>query len=124
MSILHAFAALIALAVPTAPADDPPAKKLAMSEPVACSKIQAFGDYVELEDVVLTRDDKLLIYYEPSGYAYEVVGKEYRVHLVQDAKIRRRGKKPVIQAKDKILDYKGHNKDGPFTVYLTNTISL
>ncbi len=121
MSILRTFAPLMALVLA---ADDPPEKKLTMSDAIACSKITGYGDYVKLDEAVLTRDDKLLLYYEPSGYSYQTVGKEYRVHFVQDAKLRRRGQKAVIQSKDKLLDYKGNSKEPPLSIYLSNTISL
>ncbi len=105
-------------------ADDPPARKLAMTPAVVCAKITAFGDYVPLDEAVVTRDDKLLVYYEPSGFLYETVGKEFRVHFVQDARIHRRGQKAALFSKDKLLDYKGKSKQPPLNVYLTNTIAL
>jgi hypothetical protein len=104
--------------------DEPDTSKLAMTPAVVCSRITGYGDYVALDEPALTRDDKMLIYYEPSGYEYEVVGKEYRVHLVQDARIRRRGEKTVLQAKDKLLEYKGRSKVPPLNIFLTNTIAL
>ncbi len=98
--------------------------KLEMSPAVACSRISGYEDFVPLPEAVLTRDDKMLIYYEPSGYEYETVGKEYRVHLVQDARIRRRGQKKVLQAKDKLLEYDAKSKFPPLNLYLSNTIAL
>ena len=104
--------------------DAPPAGKLAMTKAVACSTVTGYGDFVPLDEAVLTRDDKLLLYYEPSGYAYEQVGREYHVHLIQDARVRRKGEKTVLQAKDKLLDYKGKSKTPPLNVFLANTITL
>ena len=104
--------------------DDSPPRKLAMTPAVACSKITGFGDYVPLDEAVLTRDDKLLVYYEPTGFLYETVGKEYRVHFTQDARIHRRGQKAALQSKDKLLDYKGKSKQPPVNIYLSNTIAL
>lgn len=106
-------------------ADDPESSKLSMRPAVACSKITGYGDYVPLNEPVLTRDDKLLVYYEPTGYTYEMVGKEYRVHLVQDGLIHRRGEKAILQSKEKLLDYVGKSKTPPFNnVFLSNTIAL
>ncbi len=104
--------------------DDPPAPKLAMTPAIPCVSIAGFEDFVPLDEVVLTRDEKLLLYYKPRNYRHEVVGKEYRVHLVEDARIRRKGEKAVIQSKDKLLEYKGKSKQFPANVYLTNSISL
>ena len=115
---------VFAIAILGLQGDDPPAPKLAMSPAVVCAKITGYGDYVALEEVVLTRDDKLLIYYEPTGFATEKVGKEHRVHLIQDGRIRRRGEKKVLQSKDKLLDYKGKSSTPVRVVYLANTIAL
>src|SRR3954451_17651535 len=111
---------LAALALAALAPDDPPdAKpKLTMTPAIACAKVTGYGDYVPLEEVVLTKDDKLLLYYEPSGFDYERVGSEYRVHLVQDGRVRRKGEKKVLQAKDKLLDFKWTSKTPPLNVYL------
>ena len=106
-------------------ADDPDKPKLSMSPAVACAKIKGFGDYVALDEPVLTRDDKLQVYYEPSGFAYELVGKEYRVHLTQEGRVHRRGQKAVLMSKEKLLDYQGRSKTPPVdNVYLSNTVAL
>jgi hypothetical protein len=106
-------------------ADDPDKPKLSMSPAVACAKIKGFGDYVALDEPVLTRDDKLQVYYEPSGFAYETVGKEYRVHLTQEGRMHRRGQKAVIMSKEKLLDYQGRTKVSPVdNIYLSNSIAL
>ncbi len=104
--------------------DDPPAKKLAMMPAVACESIAGFEDYVPLDEVVLTRDDKLLIYYRPIDFQHEQVGKEFRVHLVQDARLHKRGAKAVLQSKDKMVDYKGTFKGLPISLFLSNTVAL
>jgi hypothetical protein len=106
-------------------ADDPPKPKLSMSPAVACAKIKGFGDYVALDEPVLTRDDKLQVYYEPRGFVYETVGKEYRVHLTQEGRMHRRGEKAVIMSKEKLLDYQGRTKVSPVNnIYLSNSIAL
>ncbi|MDB5351536.1 MAG: hypothetical protein JWN86_2783 [Planctomycetota bacterium] len=105
-------------------ADSPDPPKLTMTPAVICAKINGYGDYVRLDEPVLSRDEKMLVYYETSGHAHEIVGKEYRVHLVQDGRIRRKGEKKVLQAKDKLVDYKGKSKQPPLNIFLTNTIAL
>lgn len=105
-------------------ADDPAAPRISMTKAVACSKVNGFGDYVPLDEPALTRDDKMLVYYEVRGHEYEMAGKEYRVHLVQDARIRRRGETRILQSKDKMVDYAGRSKTPPLNVYLVNTVSL
>lgn len=119
---------LVALALAALAADDPQdanAKpKLTMTPAVACAKVNGYEDYVPLAEVVLTKDDKLLLYYEPSGFEFERVGREYRVHLVQDGRVRRKGEKKVLQSKDKLLDYKGTFETPSASVYLANTVAL
>ena len=106
--------------------DDPaaPAPKLTMTPGIVCETVTGYEDYEKRKDAVLTRDEKLLVYYEPNGYDYALKDNEYRVHLVQDARIRRRGEKKVLQAKDKLLEYKGKFKEPPLNLYLSNVISL
>ena len=103
---------------------DPPAPKLTMSAGVPCANVRGYRDYDPLEPAVLTKDDKLLVYYEPSGFTSKKVGDAYQVHLVQDGRIRRRGQKAVLLSKQKLLDYKGSNPSPPERIYLANTIAL
>lgn len=128
MRFPRALVAILALGPITphaAPADDPePPARLAMTPAVACRKINGYGDFEPLDEPVLTRHDKLLVYYEPSGFAHDRDGKEYRVHLVQDGRIRRRGEQAIILGKDKFLDYVGKSKTPPLGVYLSNSIAL
>ena len=104
--------------------DEPVPGKLSMTPAVACAKINGYDDYEPLDEPIRTRDDKLLVYFEPGGHGYELVDKEYRVHLVEDARIRRRGEKKVLLAKDKFLEYQGKSKVPPLNLYLSNSISL
>lgn len=121
--VWNAIGLLACLAV--ARGDDPPtSSKLAMSPAVVCEKINGYGDYVTKDEPAVNRDDKMLVYFEPTGFAYETVGKEYRVHLVEDGRIRRKGERRVLLAKDKLVDYKGKSKEPPLNIFLSNSISL
>ena len=116
---------VIAVYCLTVATDEPEKPKLSMSPAVACSTIKGFGDFVALPEPVLTRDDKLQVYYEPSGFKFEIIGKEYRVHLTQEGRVHRRGQKAVIMSKEKLLDYQGRSKTTPVNnVYLSNSVAL
>ena len=102
----------------------PEAEPLQMSPAVACRSIDGFENYEPLPDASLTSDEKLLVYYRPLNYQVDHSGKTYKVHLVQDARLRRRGQKAVLQAKDKILDYEAKTPNPPGPVFLRNTVSM
>jgi len=120
------MSALIAVAIfsSTWLADDPQVPRLSMSPAIACSKIRGYGDYELLEEAALTKDDKLLVYYEPGGFVSVPDGEQHRVHLVQDGRIRRRGEKKILQSKANLLVYKGRSDSPPRAIYLSNTIAL
>jgi len=100
------------------------ASELGMTPAVACQAIGGFEDYEPLPGASLTSDAKLLVYYRPINYHIERVGATYRIHLVQDAQIRRRGEKKVLMVKPKMVDsdFKGKEPAGP--VYMRNTVGL
>jgi hypothetical protein len=123
-----------------APADDPksspPAKdastpddseRLRMTPAVACESIAGYQDYVPLEDAVLTKDDKLLIYFEPLNYEYVKdgkPGKEFRADLVVDLRLRKRGSKKLVGKKDNVIRYQPRSAEPPIRMYMSNTIAL
>jgi hypothetical protein len=97
---------------------------LSMSPAVACKAIAGYEDFEPLPDATLTSDEKLLVYYRPTGFQTEQVGEQFRAHFVQDARIRRRGEKTVIKSKTKLLDYEVKSAFPPALIYLRNSISL
>ena len=105
--------------------DEPEEKEpLAMSPAVACRAINGYEDYEPLPDATLTSDEKLLVYYRPTGFRTEPVGDKFRAHFVQDARIRRRGQKAVLKSRMKLLEYEVKSDIPPDLIYLRNTISL
>jgi hypothetical protein len=108
------------------PSQDPPAtgKRLRMTPAVACKSVTGYQQYVPLNEPAVTKDDKLLVYYEVEDFAVESSDTMYKVHLTQDVRLRHRGRKPVLWSKDKILDYEGKSPQPLFGVYLANTIGL
>lgn len=104
------------------PAED----RLGASEPVVCRKVVGFRDYEVLDPAELTKDEKLIIYLEPSGYAVERDAKtdEFHAYLIQDAKLRRKGSEKPIQEEKGFLEYKPRSKEPLGTLYLSSSFSL
>jgi hypothetical protein len=110
-------------AIPARTGDDSP-EKLGMTTAVVCKSITGYKDYVALDEPARTRDEKLLIYYEPLEYATEQVGREHQAHLTQDVKLRKRGEKKVIWQKNDLVKYQPKSNSPPTLIYLSNTIAL
>lgn len=104
--------------------DDASSARVKMTPAVVCETITGYKDYVELEEPSRARDEKLLLYYEPTEYAYKKVGNVYQAHLTQDVKLRKHGDKKVIWQKNDILKYEPKSKSPPGFIYLSNTIAL
>ncbi|MEO6810784.1 MAG: hypothetical protein ABI353_16840 [Isosphaeraceae bacterium] len=102
-----------------------PSEGLAMTRALACESIKGYQDYVPRPEAALTKDEKLLVYYEPLNYAIEQdkTGM-YRAHFSQDARIRKRGAKIVLWKKDNLLDYEVKGNGPPRKLCLMNTIAL
>ncbi len=115
--------ALMALICSGPPIDDDP-NPLRMSKALACKSVQGFESYVELTDAALTADDKLLVYYEPSGFATKPDRDEHIARFSQRGKIRRKGTTAVVWSKPDLLDYTARGPSPPDRVYLMNTIAL
>jgi len=121
---VHALFLWVSIAAAGAAAESDEREPLSMSPAIACKAIEGYEDFETLPDAALTSDEKLLVYYRPSGFQTEPVGKKFRAHFVQDARIRRRGEKTVLKSKNKLLDYEFKSDFPPALVYLRNTISL
>jgi hypothetical protein len=109
---------------PAAPDAEAAEGRLSMTPAIACSKIEPDGRYVPLDEPALTKDDKLLLYYEPKNYKLERVDGAYQIHLSQDVRVRRRGKKEVLWSKDHMVDYQGKSRQRPGLIFMTNTIAI
>jgi hypothetical protein len=98
--------------------------KITVTKAVACESITGFRDYVELPEPVVTRDDKLLLYFEVSDHAYEKSKTSYRAHLTVDVRMRKKGQRGIFWKKDKILDYPVSAKTSPNLIYMATTMGL
>jgi hypothetical protein len=117
------------LALPVASTDARQQEKkpgrLTMSRAVPCKKIDGFRKYQPLREVALTRDEKLLVYYEPRNFASEEVEGGYQAHLVQDGQIRRKDQKKVLRREEKAIDLKPKAAEGPpANLYIYTNVSL
>ena len=97
---------------------------LSLTTPIVCEWIKGYARYSPLAVPAVRPNCKLLIYYEPIGYAIGWEGSRRHIHLSQDARIRRRGGTAVLWSKDKIVDYDVTIPYPPGPVYLTNTIEV
>jgi hypothetical protein len=123
-----ALSLALLLALPVAPvgarqSDKKPAR-LSMSKAVPCKKIDGFRKYQPLREVELTRDEKLLVYYEPRNFASEKVEGVYQAHLVQDGQIRRKDQKKVLRREEKAIDLKPKGEQPPANLYIYTNVSL
>jgi hypothetical protein len=109
---------------PASQGEDDSADRLSMTKAIACRSIDGYEDYEPLPKAELTADEKLLVYYHPRNYRVDKAGGQYHVHLTQDGQVRRRGEKPVLLRKLKLLDYEFKMKEPPNPVFLRNTIAL
>jgi len=121
---VHALVLWVVLATIGGAGKSDEKESLGMSPAVACKSIEGYEDYEPLPDATLTSDEKLLVYYRPTGFRTDPVGNKFRAHLVQDARIRRRGEKVFLKTRMKLLEYEVKSDIPPDLIYLRNTISL
>ena len=95
-----------------------------LTEPVACSEIKGFEDYVELPGGALTSDEKLIVYFRPRHFKTTKIGRLHEAHFTEDARIRRRGQKPVLWSKLKMVDYQPRAETANPPIYFHNKIAL
>lgn len=122
MSHLALAVCLVAQGSSAAPADDPPG--LRMSKPVACAKVHGFADFEPLPGASLTADDKLTVYYEPSGYTIEKTKDGFRALFSQDGRIRKKGGKDALWQKAPMFEYEAKNSVPPYRVYMRSDFAL
>ncbi|MDR3639602.1 MAG: hypothetical protein P4L84_37725 [Isosphaeraceae bacterium] len=118
---------LLGLSPGAAPPDDEPTPErptLEMSPAVACRSVAGFEDYEPLPDAALTSEDKLIIYYRPSGFQSAREGRTYRAHLTQDGQIRRRDSKLVLYHKEKLLEFEPKGDRPIENIYIKCIVSL
>lgn len=92
--------------------------------PIACKEIKGYEDYEPMEEAVLTKDEKLLVYFRPRHYKTDRVGNAYEARFTQEGRIRRRGEKAVLWSKKDLLEYTARSETPPRLIYLRNTVAL
>lgn len=105
-------------------ADEPGANPLKVPDPVVCSTIEGFRNFEKRDPPELTKDEKLLVYYEPRGYAVVRDGDVSKIHLTQDAKVYRRGEPKPLWGKTDMVVYKVETRERPGQVFMRNTIEV
>jgi hypothetical protein len=104
--------------------DDPDDGSFGFTKPVACVEINGFDDYVELSGAALTSDEKLIVYFRPRHFKTTRVGRQYEAHFTEDVRVRRRGQKPVLWSKLKMVDYQPKADIPRPPIYFHNKIAL
>ena len=116
------LAILASLVVSPARSDEP--EGLAMSKPVAVTKIHGFASFEPLPDATLTADDKLMVYYEPTGYTIERTKDGFRAFLAQDGKLRRKGRKEALWQKAPMFEYEAKDAAQPYRLYMRTDFAI
>jgi hypothetical protein len=113
---------LAALLVSPARSDEP--EELAMSKPVAVIKIHGFASFEPLPEATLTADDKLMVYYEPTGYTVERTKDGFRALLAQDGKLRKKGRKEALWQKAPMFEYEAKDATQPYRLYMRTDLAI
>lgn len=103
---------------------DPGETSLRMTPGVVCRSIAGYEDYEPLPEAAQTAEEKLLVYFRPTGHRIERVDDYYQAHLVPDFQIRKRGEKAVLRQKLRIYEYKPKSKEPPRSIYMKNVFAL
>jgi hypothetical protein len=116
----------VALLTLVAVGDDPkpPVSRLKISPAVVCTKIDGYRRFKPRKPVELTKDEKLVVYYEPTGHQTESRAGVFRAHLVQDGSVRRATVKSPVWEREKMVEYKPEASTRPDYLYIESTVSL
>ncbi|HEY2156311.1 MAG TPA: hypothetical protein VGH33_11825 [Isosphaeraceae bacterium] len=95
-----------------------------MSKPVAVTKIHGFAAFEPLPDATLTADDKLMVYYEPTGYVIERTKDGFRALLAQDGKLRKKGRKEALWQKAPMFEFEAKDATQPYRVYMRTDLAI
>ena len=96
----------------------------AISPPVICSQIAGYEDYEKRPNSILTKDEKLLLYFRPRHFKTEKQGKKYQASFSEDLRIRKRGQTFLLFKKDKFAEFKHSANERPEVFFLRTSISL
>ncbi len=113
---------LASLVVSPARSDEP--EGLAMSKPVAVTKIHGYASFEPLPDATLTADDKLMVYYEPTGYVIEKTKDGFRALLAQDGKLRKKGRKEALWQKTPMFEFEAKDATQPYRLYMRTDLAI
>jgi hypothetical protein len=97
---------------------------LQMSPAVVCRSIEGYERYEKLPGAALTSDEKLLLYFRPTGYKTAIVDGVPQAHFTEDCQIRRRDDKVTLRQQVKLVEYKQKVPDASQSLFMRNSIML
>ena len=97
---------------------------LEMQPGIVCKSIDGYENYEPLPDAAQTAEEKLLVYFRPSGFQCDKVEKGYTAHLTVDGEIRKRGAKTILRQKKKLIEFNPVYPTPPRFVYVKQSVSL
>jgi len=97
-------------------------QELHIRKVLLCTSIQGFRDYKNKNSNVLQAGEPFLLYIEPAGYQIAKEDNEYKIWIIEDAKIVNEKGKTVFEKTDWVSYNKGFpNPNIPF--YITNRVA-
>ena len=97
-----------------------------METAVVCKEIRGFGDYDPLPGASLTRDEKLLVYSEPTGYTIQPDKdkKSFKAHLTSDGRVRKKGRKEILFERKTLLDFTFNSSTPQMVLCLRTNVAI
>lgn len=98
--------------------------RLAMTPAIACLAIRGYEDYDVRDEPAIENEEKLLLYFKTKNQTIQRAGSKYKVHLVEDVKVRRKGEKAILWSRDKIVSYQVSSEQRPENLYIATTLAF
>ena len=99
---------------------------MSMETAVVCKVIRGYGDFDPLPDASLTRDEKLLVYSEPTGYTIQPDKdkKGFKAHLTSDGRVRKKGRKEILFERKTLLDFTFNHPTPHMVICLRTNVAI
>lgn len=123
----HLAALLAILAPPANPEEKGKVEgpeTFSMSPAVICETVTGYEDYVPRPAPEVRLGEKLRIYYRVEGHTVDEKEGRFRIHLVQDAIVRRKGSKRAYMTKKNFTEFRYDDPEPPGEPYFENTLEL
>jgi len=89
----------------------------------ACSKINGYGSYVELDPPKVKSGDRLLVYLEPANYYINKNNSKYEIYLIEDMLVLN-DKGDILWGKEGAVKY-NYSSDNPvLDLFIANAIDI